>query len=271
MTEILGATLALYRDAFRATVRSMTRSWMIAVALVGFGAVLVVATIIATPLGMAGGFLLGAVNAALFGALLSLIEQAVMASRQVVLADVRNSIGQYFWDVLGVGFVLWVPSLLLERGLAGNPHGPFLTAAVFLLLFTLLNPAPEVIYQVRHGSPLDVIRQSYEFVIENWVEWFLPLAIAVAPLGLSFFVAMSSRLGADAGLNFFQLLILPFTLLIAWLNFLGLPQVAGWWLVVLLTPPLTVAMLVFRGHLFAALYGTSRRLRLFQRRAGEDL
>ncbi len=270
MTEILRATLALYHNAFRATLRSLARSWIIAVALVGFVGLLMVATFIAAPLGMAGGFILGAVNALLIGALLSLVEQAVLASRQVVLGDVWSSFGHYFWDVIGVGFVLWVPSMVLERGLASNPYGPFLTAAVFLLLFILLNPAPEVIYQIRHGSPLDVIRQSYEFVIENWIEWFLPLAILVAPLGLSFFFTVSSRLGPGAGLNFIQILALPFTLLVAWLHVLGLSEEAGSWLVALLTPPLAVAMLIFRGHLFAALHGTSRRMRLFQSRFDEQ-
>jgi len=270
MTEVLRATLTLYHGAFRATMRSLARSWMIAVALVGFGGLLVAATAVAAQLGMVGGFIVGAVNALVIGALLSLIEQAVMESRRVVFGDVWSSVGHYFWDVIGVGFVLWVPSMLLEKGLAGNPHGPFLVAAVFLLLFILLNPAPEVIYQVRHGSPLDVIRQSYEFVIDNWIEWFLPLAIVVAPLGLSFFFWVSSRLGPGAGLNFFQILALPFTLLVAWLHILGLSQEAGSWLVALLTPPIAVAMLIFRGHLFAALHGTSRRLRQFQGRFGED-
>ena len=32
---------------------------------------------------------------------------------------------------------------------------------------------------------------------------------------------------------------------------------------ILLTPPLATAMLLFRGHLFAALRGTSRRQRAF--------
>jgi len=56
---------------------------------------------------------------------------------------------------------------------------------------------------------------------------------------------------------------LPFTLLNAWLIYLGFPQGTGWMLV-LLTPPVAVAMLMFRGHLFAALHGSSRRQRMFR-------
>jgi hypothetical protein len=263
MDEVVRATLALYRDAFQATLRSFGRSWIIAVAVVFFAGLMVLATSIAAPLGIAGGFLLGAVNALLIGATLSLVETAVLGSRRLAFRDIWERFGQYFWDVISVGFVLWLPLMALELSLAANPYGPFLGAAVFLLLFILLNPAPEVIYQVRHGSPLDVIRESYEFVLENWIEWFLPLALVVAPLGLSFFFGISGRLGRGAGLDFFQVLVLPFTILGAWLGYLGLPEQAGSLLVLLLTPPLAVGMLIFRGHLFRALHGSSRRQRMF--------
>lgn len=257
------ALITLYREALRATVRSFLRSWIIAIAVVVFAGIMVVATSLVGPLGLLGGFILGAVNALLIGATLSLVEEAVTSSRRLTFQEIPKSFGQYFWDVIGVGFVLWVPVMLLERGVASNPYGPFLTAAVFLLFFIVLNPAPEVIYLVRHDSPLDVFRESYEFVIENWIEWFLPLAIVVAPLGLSFFVGISERLGRGAGLDFFQVLVLPFTLLAAWLSYLGLPASIGSTVVLLFTPPAAVAMLIFRGHLFRALRGSSRRQRLW--------
>lgn len=270
MTGIVRATIELYRNALHATLKSFTRSWLSALAVVIFAGLMVVATSVAAPLGMIGGFILGAVNALLIGATLALIEQAVAGLRRMTFQDIWDSFGRYFGDVIGVGFVLWVPIMLLDRGMVANPNGPFLAAAIFLLLFILLNPAPEVIYQVRHQSPLDVIRESYEFVLENWIEWFLPLAILLAPLGLSFFFGISGRLGRGAGLDFFQILVLPFTLLTAWLGYLGVPEQTGSALVLLLTPPLAVAMLIFRGHLFAALHGSTRRQRMFRGRMGEE-
>jgi len=266
MNEIVRATLRLYKDAFEATLSSLARGWIIAVAVVLFAGLMIVATAVAAPLGIVGGFVLGAVNALLIGATLSLVEEAVLHSRRLELRDVWDSFGHYFWDVIGVGFILWLPLMVLERGMASNPYGPFLGAAIFLLLFILLNPAPEVIYQVRHDSPLDVLRESYEFVLENWIEWFLPLAIVLAPFGLSFFFGLSGRMGRGAGLDFFQVLVLPFTLVSAWLGYLGLPQPAATVLVWLLTPLVAVGMLIFRGHLFRALHGSSRRQRMFQNR-----
>ena len=263
-------TLRLYQGALRATWQSLVRGWIIAVAVVIFAVLMVVATSIVAPLELVGGLILGAVNAVLIGATLGLIEQAVTGLRRLAFADIWGSFGQYFWDVIGLGFVLWVPMMLLDKGLEANPNGQFLAAAILLLLFIFLNPAPEVIYQVRHDSPLDVIRESYEFVMDNWIEWFLPLAVVVAPFGLSFFFVVTERVGRGAGLDFFQVLVLPFTLVTAWLGYLGLPDKVSSVLVILLTPLAAVAMLIFRGHLFAALHGSSRRQRLFQGQFGQD-
>jgi hypothetical protein len=142
MSGIVTATLQLYRDALRATGRSFMRGWMTAVAVTVFAVLMVLATEIAAPLGMLGGFILGAVNALLIGATLSLIDEAVMKARAITFQDIWDSFGQYFWDVIGVGFVLWIPMMLLDKGMTANPNGQLLTAAILLLLFILLNPAP---------------------------------------------------------------------------------------------------------------------------------
>lgn len=268
MSRIIAETLELYRNVLRKTGQSLTRGWLTMVAVVGFGFLLVLAAQIASPLGLAGGFLLGAVNALLVGATLSLIEQSITYERVLTFHDILDSAGHYFWDVIGIGFILWLPLMALDMSMETNPFGQLLSYAVLLLLFLLLNPAPEIIYQVRHDSPLDVFKTSYEFVLENWIEWFLPFAvilipIVLSPMGLRSFFSLSSRVGRGAGLDFFQLLVLPFTILASWLDYVGIPSSISWYLGLLFTPPLAVAILLFRGHLFASLHGLSRRQRRF--------
>lgn len=264
MADIIRATLALYKRAGLETIRSFARGWTIAGVLLVFAVAMQLAGALAGSLGILGAFLLGAVNALLVGATLGLIELVVKGSRRLGIPDVVESLGRYFWDVISVGFVLWIPLMILDRAMAANPYGPMLGTMVFFLLFILLNPAPEVIYQVRPGSPLDVLRHSYEFILENWVEWFLPVALVVAPLGVSFLLGISGRLGRGAGLQFYEFLTLPHELLLRWLGQLGLPGTAISILVLLLTPIVTALMMIFRGHLFAALHGSTRRKRLFQ-------
>ena len=268
MSRILAETVSLYREAFRKTGKSLARGWMTIVAVVGFGFLLLLATQIASPLGMIGGFVLGAVNALLVGATLSLIEQSISHTRALTVRDVLGSVGHYFWDVIGIGFILWLPLMALDMSIQANPFGQLLSYAALLLIFLLLNPAPEIIYQVRHDSPLEVLKTSYEFVLENWMEWFLPFAlilipIILSPTGLQAFFSLSSRVGRGAGLDFSQVLVLPFTILGGWLDYAGIPSSISWYIGLLLTPPLAVAMLLFRGHLFASLHGGSRRQRRF--------
>jgi hypothetical protein len=262
------AAFELYRQALRKTWHSLLRGWIIMLAVVAFLFLLLLTQQIAAPLGMAGGFLLGAVNALLVGAILSLIEQAVSFARTITIKDVFESFGQYFWDVIGVGFVLWLPIMALDLGTQQNPNGPLISYAVMLLLFILLNPAPEVIYQVPHDSPLEVFKRAYEFVLENWIEWFLPLAILLLPLvaapgGLTSFFLLSHGVGRGAGLDFSQILIFPFTILASWLSSLGVTPESAQFLILLFTPPLAVSILLFRGHLFASLSRSSYRQRQF--------
>ena len=268
MLLLLTETIELYRRAFRKTGQSLIRGWLTMPAVVGFGCLLILAAQIAAPLGMVGGFILGAANALLVGATLRLIEQSITHARVLTVHDIRESIGYYFWDVIGIGFVLWLPLMALDMSLQANPYGQFLSSAVLLLLFLVLNPAPEVLYQVRHDTPLDAFRISYAFILENWIEWFLPFALiliptVLAPMGMQSFFSLSGRVGRGAGLDFFQLLVLPFGILGSWLDYVGIPPSVSWYLGLLLTPALAVAMLVFRGHLFASLHGFSRRQRRF--------
>lgn len=276
MVKLVSAAIHVYRQAFRATGRSLARSWITVLALIVFALLFVGATRLAAPLGMAGGLLLGAVNALLVGATLRLIEQSLSAARTIRFSDVTESFGHYFWDVIGIGFVLWLPTMALDVGMQANPYGQFLSSAFLLLLFILLNPAPEVIYQVRHDSPLEVFKTSYDFVLEHWIEWFLPFAVLILPVvlspsGLREFFALSSRVGRGAGLDFFQILILPFTLVGGWLSYVGIHPDVQWLLLLLLTPPVAMAILLFRGHLFALLHRSSRRQRLFARRLDTKL
>jgi hypothetical protein len=268
MSRILAETLALYRNAFRKTGESLVRGWLTILAVVGFGFLLLFATQIASPFGMIGGFLLGAVNALLVGATLSLIEQSISHARALTFHDIVGSMGHYFWDVISIGFILWLPLMALDLSTQMNPYGQLLSYGTLLLIFLLLNPTPEIIYQVRHDSPLEALKTSYEFILENWIEWFLPFALVLlpfvlSPMGLQSFFSLSSRVGRGAGLDFSQLLVLPFTILGGWLDYAGIPSSISWYAGLLLTPPFAVAMLLFRGHLFASLHGVSRRQRRF--------
>ncbi len=267
MSELVRATLQLYQEVFRATASSLTRNWILIAAVLVLAIFMFLITAVAASLGMLGGFLLGAANAFAVGALLSLVEQAVLSTRRMTWEDLWKAGGQYFWDVITIGFIVLLPLQFLQMGMQANPYGSAIVSAVFFLLFLLLNPIPEILYQSRLGSPIDSLKASYEFVLENWIEWFLPLAIVLAPCGLSFFFGISNQGGRLVGLDFLQLLQLPFAVLGQFFYFLGIPSSLATVITLLLTPIGVVAMMLFRGFLFKALHGSSRRQRQFRARS----
>ena len=266
MQGFLQATVRLYHQSILATLHSFQQNYILIPAMVLFAVGMALIASIITPLGMFGGLILGAVNALIIGATLSLTEQAIRSTRRLQWRDVSTSMGHYFWDVISVGFMVWLPLFFLEMGLQVNPYQPLIATGVFFLMFALLNPVPEVIYQSRKGSALEIVQESYEFVLENWIEWFLPVAIALAPFGLSFSFQISSQAGRRGGLDFWHLITLPFTVLSQWLSFLGISSNTSFIIVLIFTPIAAVFILLFRGHLFAALHRSSRRQRMFQSR-----
>lgn len=266
MQGFFQATVRLYHQTLLATLQSLQHNWILIPVLLVFAVGMVLVTLLVAPLGMIGGFILGAINALIIGTTLSLTEEAIRGGRRLRWQDIPQSMGQYFWDVISIGFMVWFPLMFLEMGLQTNPYQPLIATAVFFLIFVLLNPVPEVIYQSRKGSALEIVQESYEFVLENWIEWFLPVALAIAPFGLSFFFQISSQAGRRGGLDFWHLITLPFSVLSQWLSLLGISSNASFIIVLILTPIATVFMLLFRGHLFAALHRSSRRQRMFQSR-----
>ena len=109
MSELVRATLQLYREAFRATSSSLTRNWVLIVAVMALATLMFLITSFAMALGMLGGFLLGAANAFAVGTLLALVEQAVLSSQPMTWKDLRHAAGQYFWDVISIGFIVLIP------------------------------------------------------------------------------------------------------------------------------------------------------------------
>jgi hypothetical protein len=126
---------------------------------------------------------------------------------------------------------------LAAMGLASVANGALLYFLLRLGLYILLNAVPELIYQSR-TSGLELIGASYSFIVENWLEWLIPnLLFAVA--GYFF-------------LDMFQSLIF------------GLPVYLELFLYALFLGLGLAYFMTLRGFLFAELYGTTRRSRMYR-------
>jgi len=234
--QILQVTLWMYATALRRSLECLGRNWVVSFAPVVYGIGLSIIGTLVAPLGIIGGFLYSIASAACASSALFLIKNMVESGKTDV-RDFLNGFTVYLWDVITIGFILSIPMWALATSLASLPNGALIYFLLKLGLYIILNAVPELIYQSR-ASGLELIGASYNFIVENWVEWLIPNLILFAAgyflldLVGSFFFGMP---------GFVQLFLYAFVL--------------GLCLTYLMT---------FRGFLFVELYGTTRRSRIYR-------
>jgi hypothetical protein len=186
-----------------------------------------------SPLGIAGGFVLGLARAAGFSIYTYFVAQ-IVAKNRVGLADLRTSIGAYFWTWINLFFVLWIIDIILGP-MSSTADGRRMYQALMMMELVILNAAPEIIYIKGTRGGIDTIQRSFLFLQENWIEWFIPNALILAVIWLGW---------------------------TGTIPFLALPMPA-------ITVPVLVGALlhiamVFRGFLFESLDGSTHRQRMFK-------
>jgi hypothetical protein len=248
--------IGLYKDVAILAAKRAAQSWLAAVSIPIYALVVVGAAYVAAPLGIIGGFIVGLVAAACFGAYLSLLSSALDGGK-LRLADLKSGL-RAIWDVVSVFFALWIVGLVV--GMLKNMAGPraeavggvaALAAAIFF------NAVPELIYQSRNRS-FALLKESVSFVMENAFAWFPPnLVFAFVILWATNTLSFSSpgellvrlaQLGTVGGV----------------LGFIG---GAPLWMAPLLIAFVHFVM-VFRGLLYRELTSGSTRMRAFRRRMG---
>jgi hypothetical protein len=224
----------LYRECAERTVAGLRKNaWTLVLPVPLFWTWILLAGVSGFLGGMIGGILMALILDGLVSCYLYFTGEVVSMSR-VRINELRRSIGAYFWSVVNLNFLLFIVNYLLDLLLRGNPNARYGYLLVHLLMAVLLNPAPEVIYISGTYGGVATIQRSIAFIQANWIEWFVPnLAFgAIAYFTLPLLMAP-------------QLAIVSSFLLGALVH---------------------VAM-VFRGHLFKALDGTSHRQRMYRYRA----
>ncbi len=185
--------VSLYGWVAREALVRAAKAWPVALATVVYALLFELIGSLVAPLGLAAGFILGFIEAGCIASYLYLLSRAVQGSR-LKLEDLKNSFRPFFWDVIGVLFMLWIAGWVVQfaEQVAGD-HGTFVAAAYGLAVAVFLNPVPEIIYLGRgRGRTTDLLLESARFVQAHWVEWFLPnllfgLALLALALGRSAF------------------------------------------------------------------------------------
>ena len=164
-----------------------------------------------------------------------------------------------FLDILGVAFIFFLALIGLEFFIATDQssHWRLLRTIVSLLLFLIFNPVAEVTYTHRF-SGMHALSHAANFIKDNWIEWFIPLAILMAP-AIYLYADSIALILANAEI------LLPATAIVRVWSIFGL--ITGYALS-LIGILIAIWFMLFRGFLFAALDSSSRRQRAFKWRQG---
>jgi len=250
---LISSTLQLYRKAATEAWEKGLRSWWVALLPFLYGPLFFLCAAFTAPLGMIGGLITGLVLAVCVSSYLYYIAGVVNGNR-MHLSELGESWRPHFGSVLNILFFLF----LVQYSLAfltppGDETAMFLASLIELILLIILNPIPEIIYQGRSDG-FAMLQESVDFLRSSGVEWFLPF------IALAVFSAILLPLPLLEGPLQFGRLTFPTTVG-------GLPQGSLssllWGAV---SAFLLFAIMVFRGLLFRALSGTTRRQRIFRSR-----
>jgi hypothetical protein len=237
--QILRVTLWIYATALMRAFDCVRKNLVVSLAPLAYSLVLSAAAMIALPLGILGGFLLGLVSQACISSGLYLVKNMI-DSGKTDFNDFARGFTVYLWDLITISFILWIPMRLAGMALATVPNGPLIYFCIQIALYILLNPVPELIYQSR-TSGLELLGASYNFIVENWIEWLIPNILLA--------------IGGYALLRLFESLLF------------GLPAFIQLFLYSFGLGLFLTYMMTFRGFLFAELHGTTRRSRIYRYKA----
>ncbi len=260
---LVAATLNVYQQAGKNTVKKIGRGCWIALLPLVYTPIIFFSASVFGRMGFAGGLLVGLVMALCTGSYLYFIDGVVHGQR-VQPQDLLDSWRPNFGSVITILFFLAIVRLFLSM-IPGGTSSQALYVLVHLVMPILLSPVTEIIYQGRSDG-FAMIQESVEFLRESGVEWFLPLialvfvlsvALALPPITLAsslFFpldiLAMPMQLGRSMFMSF-------------GIGFWNSTSTIMW---AIGSSVLLYAVMVFRGLLFKALAGGSRRQRIFRAR-----
>lgn len=248
---LIKATFRIYLKALKDSLLSFKKCWRylifhLLIVVVSY-LMLFVASLFP---GMAGGFIMGLFLAFAVSCYLASLISA-FNSEQKSFKTLLQEGAVIFSPVINVFFCFFLINLLLSS--FKQFQGLILFAN--LIIAIVLNPIPEIIL-LRPASITDMFSDSFEFIRDNILEWFLPIFVLL--LSISFInVDMAKRIlfsfSTDNPLRLIEFLVMNLSLLI----------LKPFSLLILV---ITYYILLFRLYLFHSLSNSSRRKRIYSER-----
>lgn len=244
-------TLRIYLNSFWFALRQTMKSWNIVLLQAILLIPLAFLPFLLRPIGgFAASLIMGFALAYYLSIYLALLRHG-LDDEKVDKSSLLNEAGVHFSSAISVLFLFFV--IRMTADLLGN-H--FIRTAIDILMAVFLNPIPEIIYQ-RGGSISDILRDSFEFVRDNGLEWFIPMLI---PFFLIYGFSSATLFAALSINPIYSLEMLLFSLSQALFN-----PVFIFLLIVILY--ILFFVMLFRGHMYKNLL-SGRRQRLYREKMG---
>ncbi len=236
------------QQVMKKSLKSMSKNWMIIFTGLAYSIINVVIYGIIFrafmgPFRLIAGILGGFITASLISNYLYLLYNVIFYDR-ISLDDFKQGFSFFLRKVYSVLILAWIASYFL--GVFGliSAKGAFGVSTIAgLLIFIFLNALPETIYQ-KHYAGMDIIGYALDFIKDNFLNWFIPVAILSGLLYLVTGELVVDVLSTNLSFSF---------------GYMGLGGLARY----LIGQFIFSFMMIYRGHLFNILSTSTRRKREF--------
>lgn len=248
--NLLEDMILVQKNTLKKTIKSFGKNWVIiftsiVYVLINLVAALLVGNLLRGPLSILSGIITAIITSSLTSNYLYLLFNVINYNK-ITYNNFKDGFTQYLWKVYGIFFIAWIVTYVLSAisRLFGNNLGILITL-FSLAAVILLNALPETLYQ-KYYSSSESIQYAFEFIKENWLNWFIPNVILLLILYL-----ITGRLI----LNMFT------THLSFNMNF-----TIGSMIRYLIGQSLFSFVMIYRGHLFKLLSTSTRRKRMYMKK-----
>lgn len=247
MNDILKDIKYINKTSLNRTIKSISKNWMIIFTGIIYTilniAIFSLVNIFLTGfLSILSGIVIAIITAAFISNYLYLLFNIINYDRLSVQAF-KDGVTYFLRKIYGILFIGYLSSYLLS--IVSNMLGSLsfiINIAVYLGIFVLLNPLPETIYLKSYGS-WESVQSAFEFMGENWLNWILPNVIFLGAIYLITGNVITNIFTTHLSFN------MAFSIRNIILYIVG--------------QGLFSFTMIYRGHLYKILSGSTRRKRMF--------
>ncbi len=245
--EIIEDLVYVNKLSLQKTIKSISKNWIIIFTgiiytILNIAIFSLVGIFMTGFLSILSGIVVAIVTAAFISNYLYLLFNIINYDR-INIQIFKDGFKAFLWKIYGVLFIAYLGNYLLA--IVSNMLGSLsfiINIVIYLGIVILLNPLPETIYLKAYSS-WESVQSSFEFMQENWLVWLLPNVILFGLLYIVTGNIMTNLFTTHLSFN----MILSIRNIILYLMGQGLFSFA----------------MIYRGHLFKMLSGSTRRKRMF--------